>query len=102
MFWKSLITALLPLIIELIGNLEAKETDCPEGACPPVASQLTALQSELDQVSTQGVGDFLKCLDFQRLFAAVSEIVSIMRDANAGCPPIDTSPGVGTQAESVS
>jgi hypothetical protein len=86
--WLSLIKLLLPIIIEIIGNLE-HDPDCPDGVCAAAKAKVVALQERLDQPTTASFGDFLKCLDFQRFFAAVTEIVDVIRDAMSGCAPID-------------
>ena len=52
-------------------------------------AKVVALQDRLDQPTTASFGDFLKCLDFQRFFAAVTEMVDVIRDAMSGCAPID-------------
>ena len=87
MNWFSLIQLLLPIIIELIGGLEDRG-ECPDGVCPPVREDLEALKTELAQPSTQDAKSFFECFDFQRFFAAISEMVAVVRDANKGvCPP---------------
>lgn len=92
MNWRAIIKLLLPIIIEIIGNLEVKD-ECPDGVCPPVVEDLRALQTQLDEPSVQSTGDFFKCFDFQRFFNAVTEIANTLRDSLSGvCPPEEPSP----------
>jgi hypothetical protein len=84
--WLNLLIRLLPVIIELIGGLESHD-ECPDGTCPPIKEDLAKLQVELEQPRTADAGEVLKCIDFKRLFAAVSEMIAVVRDAlNGVCP----------------
>lgn len=88
----GLIRLLLPLIIELIGNLKNAE-DCPEEA-DDLLHQAEVLNFSanytFDEEGTraQSIGDWIKCVDFNRLFAALKEIVQVISDARNQCPPI--------------
>lgn len=89
--WRNLIKMLLPIIIEIIGNLESRE-ECPDGVCPPVVEDLRSLQSDLDQPSAQSAGNFFSCFDFERFFKAVTEIANVARDAISGTCPGESDP----------
>tara|TARA_R110002111_G_scaffold109698_2_gene168876 strand:+ start:261 stop:545 length:285 start_codon:yes stop_codon:yes gene_type:complete len=88
--WLSIFKSIiLPILIELIGNI-GKQDECPDGICPPVVEDLHLLKSELDQPSIQSVGDFLGCLDFQSLLVHLAAIIKLVRNANQGiCPGED-------------
>lgn len=81
-----IIKLLLPLLIELIGNLE-DQPECPGGICEQAKTELQSLQADLQQPRTAGFGDFVKCLDFERLFKAVLELVAVFKAALVSCPP---------------
>lgn len=81
-----LIKLLLPILIELIGNLE-NEPDCPGGICEDTLDELQSLQNEMGKPRAAGFGDFIKCLDLERLFKAVLELVAVFRAALISCPP---------------
>lgn len=88
MNWLGLIKLILPIIIELIGNLGEKD-ECPDGVCPPVEEDLRSLQVELDEPRIQvSTSQFFECFDFARFFGALSEVIAVLRDAfNGVCPP---------------
>lgn len=81
-----LIKLLLPILIELIGNLE-NEPECPGGICEEAKAELQSLQSEMLKPRSAGFADFIKCLDFERLFKAVLELVAVFKAALVSCPP---------------
>ncbi len=86
--WFTIIKLLLPIIIDLIGRME-NEPDCPDGVCEATKAKVVALQEKMDEPTTASFSDFLKCLDFQRFFGAITEMVDVIRDAISGCPPTD-------------
>ena len=81
-----IIRLLMPLLIELIGNLENEET-CPGGICDEAKAELQSLQVEIDKPRANGLFDMVKCLDFRRLMDAVIEMVAVFKDALNQCPP---------------
>jgi hypothetical protein len=89
MNFRSLLRLLIPIIIEIINGLQARE-ECPDGVCPPVKMELTELATDLDTPTTYSAGlDFWKCIDYDGLFTAVKAIIVIVRNALAGVCPDD-------------
>lgn len=91
--WSTIIKLLLPILIELIGNLKQRE-DCPGGICDEVAADLELLNADVTSgVSAKGIGDWLGCIDWLRLINAVKEIIAVLRDARDQCPPVSETQG---------
>ena len=88
--WAGIIKLLLPLLLELIGQLNTRE-ECPDGVCPPeLEAEVSALNSVVNGPGAQSVGDFFKCLDYKAFFEAVSALVAVIKAAMSGCPPVST------------
>lgn len=87
--WAGIIKLLLPLLLELIGQLGERD-ECPDGVCPPeLEAEVSALNSVVNGPGAQSLGDFFKCLDYKAFFEAVTALVAVIKAAMSGCPPID-------------
>lgn len=89
MNWRSFFKFALPIIIQFFNSLNESE-ECPDGVCRETLAELKSIEAELDHPKLKAVDlDFLKCLDFKRFFAAVNEIIAVVRDAMNGVCPDD-------------